>query len=144
MLYIKKPFQVEAFVENAWASPPGDMLHPLIVQSLQRTGYFHAVTSSPYSEEADYRLDTQLLVLNQNFLKKPSVIEFVVKVVLTNNDNNHIMASRIISHQIPCSRDTPYGGVIAANRAAELFTATVTDFVLSHINKANKFTLSKQ
>ncbi|HAT1807558.1 TPA: hypothetical protein I8Z23_000056 [Legionella pneumophila] len=135
MLYMKKPFKLEPFVKNAWTSPPADMLFPLLVQSLQSSGYFYAVTSSPYSEEADYRLDTQLLKLEQNFIKKPSVLEFSAKIVLTHISDNQIIGSRIVSLQIPCSQDTPYGGVIAANQAAFRFTATATDFVVSHIKR---------
>lgn len=135
MLYMKKPFKLEPFVKNAWTSPPADMLFPLLVQSLQSSGYFYAVTSSPYSEEADYRLDTQVLKLEQNFIKKPSILEFSAKIVLTHISDNQIIGSRIISLQIPCSQDTPYGGVIAANQATFRFTATATDFVVSHIKR---------
>lgn len=135
MLYIQKPFQIEAFAKNAWISPPADMLYPLLVQSLQRTGYFYAIASSPYNEKTDYRLDTQLLTLDQSFIKKPSVIEFAVKLVLTRTDDNKVIASRIFSQQIPCPTDTPYGGVIAANRASYQFTATAADFVISHIKR---------
>ncbi|HAU1251794.1 TPA: hypothetical protein F8S27_03650 [Legionella pneumophila] len=135
MLYMKKPFKLEPFVKNAWTSPPADMLFPLLVQSLQSSGYFYAVTSSPYSQEADYRLDTQLLKLEQNFIKKPSVLEFSAKIVLTHISDNQIIGSRIVSLQIPCSQDTPYGGVIAANQATFRFTATATDFVVSHIKR---------
>ncbi|CAM2967517.1 ABC-type transport auxiliary lipoprotein family protein [Legionella worsleiensis] len=133
MMYIKKPYQLEAFVKNAWASPPADMLFPLLVQSLQRTGYFYAVTSSPYSEQADYRLDTQLLTLDQNFLKKPSILEFDVKVVLTRTADNKVIGSQIISQHIPCQADTPYAGVVAANKASLQFTARAVAFVISHI-----------
>lgn len=129
MLYVKKPYKLEPFAKNSWTNPPADMLFPLLVQSLQRTGYFYAVTSSPYSEEADYRLDTQLLKLDQNFLGKPSVLEFVAKVVLTRTEDNKIIGSRIISMQIPCSQDTPYGGVVAGNQASLKFTAEVAGFV---------------
>ncbi|HAT8179521.1 TPA: hypothetical protein JA361_08640 [Legionella pneumophila] len=135
MLYMKKPFKLEPFVKNAWTSPPADMLFPLLVQSLQSSGYFYAVTSSPYSEEADYRLDTQLLKLEQNFIKKPSVLEFSAKIVLTHISDNQIIGSRIVNLQIPCPQDTPYGGVIAANQATFRFTATATDFVISHIKR---------
>ncbi|HAT8859972.1 TPA: hypothetical protein JBE16_15680 [Legionella pneumophila subsp. pneumophila] len=135
MLYMKKPFKLEPFVKNAWTSPPADMLFPLLVQSLQSSGYFYAVTSSPYSEEADYRLDTQLLKLEQNFIKKPSVLVFSAKIVLTHISDNQIIGSRIVSLQIPCSQDTPYGGVMAANQATFRFTATATDFVVSHIKR---------
>lgn len=136
MLYVNKLFKIEAFTKNAWSNPPADMLYPLLVQTMQRTGYFYAVASSPYSAQADYRLDTQLLSLEQNFLKKPSVLELSVKIVLTRVDDSKVVASRIITEQIPCSMDTPYGGVMAANKAVQQFTAKVADFVISHIKHA--------
>jgi cholesterol transport system auxiliary component len=134
MLYIKRPFELEPFAKNAWVNPPADMLYPLILQSLQRTNLFEAVTSNAYTLGVDYRLDTQLLSLDQNFLKKPSVLELSVKVVLTHVTDNKILASRIFNLKIPCPSDTPYGGVIAANRATEQFTANLAHFMASHIS----------
>jgi cholesterol transport system auxiliary component len=133
MMYMKKPFKLEAFAKNEWTSPPAEMLFPLLVQSLQKTGYFYAVTSSPYSEKADYRLDTQLLSLKQNFTKRPSVLEFSAKVVLSNVESNHIVGSQMVSLEIPCPNDTPYGGVVAANQASYQFTAAVAKFVVTHL-----------
>lgn len=133
MLYVVKPFELSAFVKNTWANPPGEMLYPLMVQSLQKAGFFHAVMSSSYSQGADYRLDTQVLSLEQNFLRKPSVLQFSAKVVLTRTVDNKVIASRIISEQIPCPADTPYGGVVAANEATRQFTAAMSAFVVSHI-----------
>ena len=101
MLYVTKPYQLQSFAKNSWTNAPGDMLYPLMVNSLQKTGVFHAIMSSAYSQGADYRLDTQVLSLEQNFLKKPSVIEFAVKVVLTRTRDNKVIASRIITQQIP-------------------------------------------
>src|SRR5690349_7258410 len=49
MLYVKKPFELEAFAKNAWVNPPADMLYPLVLQSLQRTNLFEAVTSNAYT-----------------------------------------------------------------------------------------------
>jgi cholesterol transport system auxiliary component len=135
MLYIKKPFQLEAFSKNAWVESPASMLYPLLVQSIQRSGYFTAVSSSPYTQGSDYRLDTQVLHLAQNFLKKPSVLEFSIKVVLTRTSDNKIMASSIISEAIPCPNDTPYGGVLAANKASFLITEAVARFVVKSIRK---------
>ena len=109
------------------------MLYPLLVQSIQRTGYFRAVSSSPYTQGADYRLDTQLLHLEQNFLKKPSSLELSLKLVLTRVSDNKIVASRIINQNLPCPMDTPYGGVIAANKASLLSTEAVARFVISSI-----------
>lgn len=135
MLYIKKPYELEAFTKNSWVNPPADMLYPLILQSLQRTNFFGAVTSNAYTLGADYRLDTQLLSLNQNFLMKPSHIEFAIKIVLTRVKDNKVFASRIINFHLPCPNDTPYGGVIAANKATEKFTMDLALFLVSQINK---------
>jgi len=135
MLYIKKPYQLEAFTKNAWIDPPANMLYPLLIQSIQRTGYFSAVASSPYTQGADYRLDTQVLHIDQNFLTKPSVLEFSVKFVLTRVSDNKIIASGIINQNLPCPQDTPYGGVIAANKASLLITEAVARFVITSIKR---------
>ncbi|HHF7345573.1 TPA: ABC-type transport auxiliary lipoprotein family protein [Legionella feeleii] len=135
MLYIQQPFELGSFAKNAWIDPPADMLFPLIVQSLQRSGYFYAVASTPHSEQTDYRLDTQLIALQQNFLRKPSVLDLVVKVTLTHVSDNRVVASKVISQHVCCPMDTPYGGVIAANRATENLTAEVTNFVVNHVKQ---------
>lgn len=134
MLYIQKPYEITAFVHNTWISSPANMLYPLIMQSLQKTGYFYAVASGPYVDKADYRLDTQVIALQQNFIPKPSVIELVVKAVLTHIEDNRVVSSRIINERVNCPIETPYGGVIAANRAAQAFTATLSQFVVDQVN----------
>lgn len=132
MRYIKKPFTLESFSKNSWVNPPASMLYPLLVQSLQNSGYFKAVLSSGYAAPIDYRIDTQLLRLQQNFIKKPSILEFAAKVVLTETQHNIIKASHIFRIEIPCPTETPQGGVIAANKASTIFTAQVTDFIIKH------------
>lgn len=135
MLYMKKPFELSPFTKNVWVDPPADMLLPLIAQSLQRSGYFNAVTSTTNSELTDYRLDTQLIELQQNFITIPSHIDLVVKVVLSHVSDNRVVASRLFSHHVKCPVDTPYGGVTAANIATKNFTAEVTAFVVSQVRQ---------
>ncbi len=138
MLYVDQPFELEAFAYHAWFSPPASMLYSLLIKSLQSSGFFYAVTSSVYGEAPDFRLDTHLLTLEQNFLKKPSEIEFSAKVVLTHVSDNRVIVSQIINKHIPCSSDNPLGGVIAANKAVELFTAEVNDLVISHTHNPRR------
>ena len=135
MHYIDKPFELNAFVHNAWVSSPPNMLYPLILESLQTSGYFFAVASGPYVDKADYRVDTQLIALQQNFLTKPSVIELVAKVMLTHIADNRVVSSRIISERIQCPVDTPYGGVIAANKATLAFTSSLSKFVVAQVKQ---------
>lgn len=137
MLYVQRPYELSPFVHNAWISSPANMLYPLIIQSLQKTGYFYAVASGPYVDKADYRLDTQLIELQQNFLVKPSTMDLVAKVMLTHIADNRLVASRIITQRIPCPADTPYGGVTAANKASQAFTAALSTFVVTHVKQDN-------
>ncbi|ASQ45138.1 ABC-type transport auxiliary lipoprotein family protein [Legionella clemsonensis] len=136
MLYTVKAYELTPFVHSAWVDQPAEMLLPLIIQSLQRSGYFHVVASSPGAEVTEYRIDTQLIELHQSFLTKPSTLHFVVKTVLVRVEDNHVIASRIFSYVVPCPADTPYGGVLAANQASQLFTAALTKFVINHIRSA--------
>lgn len=136
MLYTLKPYELTPFVHSAWVDQPAEMLLPLMVQSLQRSGYFHVVASSPGAEVTEYRIDTQLIELQQSFLTKPSSLHFVVKSVLVRMEDNHVIASRIFSYVVPCPANTPYGGVLAANQATQLFTAALTKFVINHVRSA--------
>lgn len=133
MLYVKKPFEISSFAHNSWISAPANMLFPLILQSIQRANYFYAVATTPNSDQTDFRLDTQLIELQQDFLKKPSEIHLLAKVVITHVSDNHVVASRVIAEHVPCPEESPYGGVIAANKAAERFTAELTQFVTSEV-----------
>lgn len=133
MLYIRKPFELASFANNSWIGPPADMIFPLIVQSVQRSGYFRAVSSSPNAEPTDYRLDTQLIELQQNFLKTPSVIMLTAKVILTNVQDSRIVASKMIQQQVRCPAESPYGGVIAANIATRQLTAELSNFIVNQV-----------
>lgn len=135
MLYIDKPFELSNFAHSAWISSPANMLYPLITQSLQHSHYFYAVASGPDVDKTDYRLDTQIIELQQNFLTKPSVVELIANVVLTHIADNRIVSSRIIDERVPCPTDTPYGGVIAANQAALAFTAKLSNFVINRVKQ---------
>ncbi len=139
MLYMSKPFELRAFAHHGWIDPPALLLFPLIVQSLERSGYFHAVISTPLYEQTDYRLDTQLIELQQSFLKKPSEIILVIKAVLTNVKENQVIASQIISECASAPLESPYGGVLAANHATEQLTADLTQFVIRHISPKSKY-----
>lgn len=133
MFYVQKPFELTAFAHNAWVSSPANMIYPLILESLQKSGYFFAVASGPYVDKSEYRLDTQVIELQQTFLAKPSMIHLVVKTMVTHIADNRIVASRVFHEQIRCPMDTPYGGVIAANRATKNFTHALSKFVISTI-----------
>lgn len=133
MLYTIKPYQLSAFAHSSWISSPANMIYPLIVLSLQHSHYFSAVASGPNSDKTDYRLDTQLIALQQNFLVHPSRIELVIQAVLTHIEDNRVVASSTFNEHVTCKAESPYGGVVAANIAARQFTNELSKFIVEKV-----------
>ncbi len=138
MLYSDKPYQISSFVKNSWISPPAGMLTPLIAQSLEQSNFFFAVASGPDADKTDYRLDTQIIELQQNFLTKPSQIEFIVQASLSHIEDNRLVSSHTFVIRTPCASNNPYGGVVAANQTIQTFTKELTKYVIYHIKLDNK------
>src|SRR3990167_9175906 len=93
MAYTVIPYQIAYFTKNRWAETPSQMLQPLIVQTLQNTGYFHAVVTPPFIGGYDYALNTQILVLQQNFTYKPARVQLTVRAQLSKIATNQVIAT---------------------------------------------------
>lgn len=132
MAYTIKPYQIAYFGRNQWAETPSQMLLPLIVQSLQNTRYFHAVVTPPYAGRYQYLLTTQILKLQQNYVKFPHVVELVVRAQLTRTATNQVVAIKQFTVSVPIKCRTPYSGVSAANQATAKILADLTNFTLQH------------
>lgn len=138
MLYIDKPFRVSSFVNNSWMSPPATMLSPLLIRSIESTHYFFAVATDLNTSKTDYRLESALLRLQQNFLVKPSQLELGVQVMLIHNPDSRVVATKMFYETVNCPQDTPLGGVLAANQATRELTANITHFVINHVRRDQK------
>lgn len=130
MLYVDNPYETRVFAKNAWVAPPSDMLYPLLIESAERANCFRAVAAGDNLEFADYRLDSTILVLHQNFLIKPSVLEMVVKFTVVRGRDGKVMRSKIIKKLIPAPKASPQGGAIAANIASQQLTKEAIQFVM--------------
>lgn len=133
MAYTDKRFELSYFAKNRWAETPGQMLQPLIIQTLQNTHFFHAVNSYPAIGVYDYALSVQLLELQQKFVGDSSYISLKVHVQLSKAIDNHVVASKDISITEAAPENTPYGGVIAANRATSAMLSELVRFCLQKI-----------
>jgi len=136
MLYVNQPYQVGVFANNTWISPPATMLLPLMIRSVESSHYFYAVATDPNVSVTDYRLESKLIRLQQNFLTKPSQIELVMQVMLMRSSDNHLVATRTIRERVPCASDTPMGGAMAANQATQKLTGKITRFVIKTIQSS--------
>lgn len=135
MLYVDKPYQVNSFANNSWMSPPSTMLLPLFIRSIESSHYFLAVASDLNTSKTEYRLESVLIRLQQNFLMKPSHLQLVMQVMLIHSIDSRVVAADTIYESIPCPKDNPLGGVVAANQATRKLTSRVAHFVLEQVRQ---------
>lgn len=132
MRYMQASYNLQNFAHSDWTATPAEMFGPLLGQSLEHSGCFRAISSGVAN--ADYRLDSQIISLHQNFMSKPSHTVMSVKITLSNNQTGRGLFSRTFTQSIPCPSDNPYGGVIAANIASQRIAASATRSVVAHLN----------
>lgn len=127
--YTTRPYQIGYFAKNSWAATPSRMLQPLLVQTLQQTRYFFTVSpSSLAGGQYNAILNTEILRLEQDFSQNPSQVHFALRAQLVNATTNKVIAAKQFSAVEIAHENTPYGGVIAANRAVKRVLKQIAEF----------------
>lgn len=132
MAYTNKPYQVAYFSQNEWAETPAQMLHPLLIQTLQKTHAYRSVMMPPYSGQYQYQLNTQILEFKQDFTRRIPVFVMTVNTEIFNLATNQISASKTFSEEVPIPQGTPYGGVFAANAATSSILSEIAYFCIKN------------
>ncbi len=135
IIYVTAPAHLREFSRNVWVAPPAQMLTPLLVASIESKQYFRAVAMPPFAGSSDYRLDTRLVVLQQEFMQPVSQVRCIVQVLLTNNKTGKVIAARRFQAVVPAPGNNPQSGVAAANQAASQISEQVAQFVIANIQK---------
>lgn len=131
MAYSIRPYQLAYYGQNRWAETPSQMLHPIIVQALQGSHYFRAIVTPPFAGRYDYILTTQISRLQMDFTQSPAVLQLFARAQLANVNTGQIIGTRQINISEVLAHDTPYDGVIAANKAAARLANELTQFALT-------------
>lgn len=130
MAYTTQPYQIAYFARNKWIATPAQMLQPLIIQALQDSHAFRSVSTSPSTAHFDATLNVHLLELRQIFSNDASVLHLELRAELINAANNYVIATKNIAVTEPVLEHTPYGGVIAANKASATALRMLVEFCL--------------
>jgi cholesterol transport system auxiliary component len=130
MAYRPQAHGVAYFREREWGEKPSQMLHPLLVKALEKTGAFEAVLVPPYTGRYTYALRTQILELIQDFTSQPATLSLSLRFQLTDYGARHMVATREVSLREPMREGTSYAGVIAANDATVRALQQMASFVL--------------
>lgn len=116
--YARRPLQIEYFAQSEWVDTPSNMLAPMMVRAIERTGAFHAVLGAPTSAAGNLRLESELVRLQQDFSDTPSRVRLTLRAALVDVATRRVVASREFDASAPASTDDSYGGVAAAQQAA--------------------------
>lgn len=131
MAYTLRPHQVAYYGRNQWGETPAQMLQPLLVRALERTGHFSAVLAPPHAGAYTYALRTEIVELLQDFTQEPPVLRLVLRVRLSDGPTDRTLAMREIALREPMREKAPYAGVVAANDAMAQALRELAVFVLA-------------
>jgi cholesterol transport system auxiliary component len=135
--YVQRPFVLDYFAIHRWADTPARMVGPLLVRAAEQTGYFRAVVQAPTAATADFRLDSELSRLQQDFTTRPSRVELSLRLQLVEIRTRRVVATRVIEVTSAAATDDPGGGVAAANAAMAQALAQAAEFcVAATVNHA--------
>jgi len=129
MAYMQRPHEVSYFATHQWADPPARMLTPILVQALEQTGHWHAIVHMPTSVRGDHRMDTDQVVLVQDFLQKPSQVRVALRIQILKLPEYLVLGTRLFDVAEETPNDDAYGGVVAANRAVERLVKEVAGWL---------------
>ena len=131
MAYRDAAHQVGHFGLHRWAETPAQMLQPLLVRTLERTGHFPAVLQAPAAAPARYVLRTELQELLQDHSVSPPVLRLALHMQLSDAGAGRVLVTREITRTRPLRQPTPVAGVAAANEALADALADLAGAVLA-------------
>jgi cholesterol transport system auxiliary component len=131
MVYFTRPHEVSYYATNQWAETPARMMGTLLVQAFEKSGLWRIVVPIPSSVRGDYRLDTQGLVLQQEFSQHPSQVRVGFRLQLVRLGDQIVVGTRRFEVVESAPTDDAYGGVLAANRAVAALLEQVTLWLAS-------------
>lgn len=130
MAYSTQAYQIAYFTKNDWAETPAQMIQPLILQTLRNTHYFSEVVSPPDFGRHTFVLRSEILELKQDFTSEPAMLQLSMRISLSRDAANQVVAAQELSVSQPLSERNPYAGVVAANEALRKLLRGLAEFVV--------------
>jgi len=128
MAYLLRPHEVSYYAFNQWADTPARMFAVLLAQTMERTGLWRAVVQAPSAVKANYRLDCDNLLLEQQFFSS-SRVRLALRAQLIDHKRQSVIGTRNFEIFETAPSEDAYGGVLAANRAAAQLLEQVAAWV---------------
>jgi cholesterol transport system auxiliary component len=130
MAYTTQSHEIAYFRDHEWAETPSQMLHPLLVRTLQGTHAFDAVQMPPHVGRTSHALHTDIVELVQDFTGTLPMLRLVLRVQLSDGASGRLIATHEIRVSEPMREKAPHAGVVGANEACAKALLEVARFVL--------------
>jgi cholesterol transport system auxiliary component len=128
MAYSRAAGEIEYFARHRWAETPAEMLSPLLVAGLERSGRFTAVLAPSSRANADLLLETELLAFRQEFTGSASFRATLRATIVNATDRSVVGPARTFEFVEPMEDASPTAGAKAADRAAARLVGAVAAF----------------
>jgi len=116
IVYVSRSYEVRFFAKSQWVDTPPRMLAPLLIRALGATSSLQPVLSGA-GVAANFRLETEITALQQEFTVAPSRVRFALRAQLVDVAQHRVVATKDLEALEESVSDDPYGGVVAANQA---------------------------
>ena len=137
MAYVTRPYELQFFANHQWVEPPPRLLAPLVAEALERDGRFVAAPNGASAATA-LRLETEIVLLQQEFGTPPSTVRFRLDARLLDPSSRRVLAASSFEAVETAPSEDPYGGVIAANRAVARVLDEVAAWCGRNANPADR------
>ena len=136
--YLRQPSEVSYYASHFWVDAPSRMLAPLLIRSLEQSGTWRVVVPMPSALRADHQLDVSGVVVQQEFVQRPSHSRVRLRAQLTDVKTQRVVGARSFDRLEPAPSEDAYGGVLAANRAVSAVLAEVNHWIAGCLREAGK------
>ena len=134
MAYSTEPNRLDYFAYHEWIAPPAKMIASSMELRLQAAGLFSVVLVDSPDIRTDLRLNSEMQVLQQDFTGNGDTLNLSIRVNLVEVATRTLLGSETFSYREPAGENAE-AGVLAANRAANLFLDDLTAFLAAAIEK---------
>lgn len=117
MAYLSQPYLLSYYAYSQWADVPSRLLAPLLVRALEQQPCCPTVVQMPAAIRGDYRLDTEILDWQQEFLTQPSRIRCTLRAQLVAVRSQRVLAVKQFEVLASSASEDAHGGVVAFNQA---------------------------
>lgn len=135
MAYSLRPHEIDSFERHEWAERPGQMLHPLLVRTLEATHCCTAVVMPPYTGAYDFVLRTAIDELVQDFAVHPPQFRLALRITLS--DPVRVLAVRNLAFAEPMRQENASAGIEAANEAVAKALRAIAQAVIEDTRAAS-------